>query len=727
MHSTLNRQLPTLFVPEFIAPAGKRAHELMPFEIGLMDCETGLTVDRATYGPDRMYELVFKTPSKGQPNAMFPDPFGTQLPIRSLPISFIDKTHVFDRATSEQKPFVAYLGYDGLSDCKNIELPCGITMGLLVHVRGETVRNTFNRNLSQIIPFRLPCCDDCASDISGNLTVDTIIDAIESAPFYANHYFKAEKVMSCCPAEGPFSKKFYHTFKLDVCDNGDSRALAKVQSNYPGMKVERVSRVDSTSTYEVCIPLAFTGETISNIEGALDAYNADPTQANLDTYNQIVDAAIQSEIPNTLPAPLVMSNVKQLVCDECPDCPSTFTVVPETDKYIVCFNSPAAAGVGTFEEFKESYYSDPMVAPDTIEGLVQAAGAMVTGFVADSAELLGEDCDKVTIQVCVDKGTDLTEHGLADVSVTHIGVCEGYCEGEATVDWCPGEVKYKISRVMCMTLKDPDCGGDFLEDVINAVKDREDVIADSISVVKSNGCITEYTLEQCNNKCLEDGCDTFGKDGAKFDDLPAVKHGLWAACKCEGWTFDDDGCPVPPEAELQSCRAGIKFTGAFIDREILECTWAIDDKVDREPIEIEVSVIKDVNDVDNGDVCHTLEIPWTVVQQGSYAEGRGEYLARKEVTGREYELYRYFNPKRELGNLLQHRLGYEYLVDPTKFYNCISLYHNSNRNRYANHHPTGATREIIMLAVDKDNVTLFNRLKDWLNGTLLSMGHMRLL
>lgn len=708
--TSFNRSLPTVLLPESIVEAGKRAHQLKPFEMGLIDCDTGLTVDVASFAPDKTYKLVYKSPSKGLANGMFPDQFGTQLPIESLPLGTIDKVHAFDKATSKQTPFVAYLGFDGLSDCKTLDLPCSEDFAIDITVRGETVRNTFNRNLTQLIPFTLPCCDDCTTATKAEVIADAIIDAVKTTPYYAKNYFKAEKVLSCCPPQVPFDKSYFKTYQLTVCDDGSSRALAKVQAQYPTWDVVVVDRDNPYTTYEVCIPLVFVQGDQDAIDAAKVLLDAEtPGTTEYDDALVVWEAAVQDAIDNAttadLPADFTMVNVKALECDECPDCPDTFTKVDAGFKYIVTVLN---------EDNTDDWAGD-------VETLTAALS--IPNYIADTAQFIATEGDSVTIQVIT--SAEIPDTPIADLAWVFIGESQGFCSGSSTVTWCPKDDKYKIERTMCMLIADDECGNDYLTEIKASLVDYTDIDQDSIVVKATNNCITEYTLTQTNNACLEDGCDTFGKDGAQFDNVPAFLTANWTMCECADWTVDDDGCPVPPEVVTDNCRAGVKFTAGLIDSETLDCVWSIDDNIEREPLTLEVSLVPNSNNPNVNTLCEPLSVDWTVVQEGTMADGRGEFVARQEVTSREYELYNYFNPKQELGNLMRIRSGFEYAARPDKFYNHITLFHNSNINRY--HNNTNSTRECIMIYVDKDNVPFLEELKDFFNKTLLSQGNIKLL
>jgi len=704
--TSFNNSVTRFFAPTAIAPSGLRAWEMKGGEIAIIDCDTGLTVDSAKKAPDKSYNLFYKSHSKGLENSLFRDQFGKELPIKSMRITCIDKAICDDSAGNPQETFLAYLGFDGLDKCKNLDLKCGETYSLQVTVRSQVVRNTFNKNLVQNIPFKTGCCEGCDEQAKAEVVLESILEAVKNSPYYAKNYFRINGVKSCCPEDEPFPKKLWKNWTLTLCDAGNNRDLGKVQSFYRDYDVCKIERENPYSTYQVCLPDGVT------------------------------------------PEPYVQKNIRQLVCDECPTCPDEFTKIDAGDKYTACFYSPLLADPS--DAYTVDYYADPTTAPETIDGLVEALAANVPGYVAESASVLGTTCDDVTLQVCVEEGTDLKEHGIAGLTVTHIGKCQGSCEGEKETEWCEGDPLYRISRKKCITLDKPDCeeGVELtLEDDLSVclaasaygVSEKaalvlatggvgvyepgditeQNVIVGSLEIVDQTDCLIKYTIEQCS-QCLEDGCDWFGKDGAEFPNIPPKDSFIWQDCECEGWTFDDAGCPIPPVVEDKDCCIGLRFEGALVDREDLgACLYDINDHIERDPITLEVAIIASP-DTEGYDACNMFEIPWTVVRYGKYTRGRGEYAARQERLSREYDGYDYYNPRMENGGLMRLREGNVYDINPMKNYNYIQLYHNSNHNKHHSH--SSHIRERIFIAVDTENPQLLDKLKTYFNATLLSHG-----
>ena len=706
MNNNLNRNLKTVFLPKAIAKAGLRTYEMTPFTMGLLDVDTQRLVDAADYCTDKKYQLVYKGSSKGDGNAMFPDKTGNKLTLRSHEFTQIDRLHAPDALDYKGRPFIGYLGYDGISDCKSLNFPCGETFGLLVRVSGQTVRNVFGKDMEEIIPFTTGCCEDCSLDEACSRTVDTIREAFETSSFYVKNYVKLEQVKSCCPEEAPFDKVRFAKFCITVCDTGDSKALADVQLQYPTFDIEVIKTKDSFTTYEICIKCEFLPADQVAVEAAQVAYDAavvTEVQVDIDTalvaLNDAIALAQTNADAECMPADYILTDT---VLAECEECPTGFTKVE--------------AGVKLLVE---------MVFDGVEEDALVAVQALIPDAV--SASMIGCTAGVGTFEVVVPSTFDLTQV-IADVKFRKVGDVAVRCvlDTPMAISWSKCGEAYKIVRTLCMTKKNDDCDADELAQVIAQYADSKSVVQGSVVIKATNDCNTTYELIQENNACLEDGCDTYGKDGAKFDDVPTYEGFYWEMCKCEGWTVDATGCPVAPVVEDDNCLCGLKFTGAMVNEECIPCAFSIHDAIEREPLIIEVSIIDMAT---KGDVCDQLEIDWTVVQRGKMAEGRGDLVARQEALSRNYDGQYYIDPKSENGILLQKRLGVEYGSDACKTYTHVDAYLTYSRlGQSAFSSATHNThRELVKVFIEADNTAFVEEVKTFFNQIVAVKGGCKLL
>lgn len=732
----INKPLRTVFVVKSILDAGKRKHEMVPYQLGLFDESTDLSVNVATYCQDKLYRFYWKSPSEGSPTPFFGDERNAKLPLKSTPISRIKRKFAFENANGIPVPQVSYLGWDGVSPCNSLKFECGKTYGLQITARGRNVRDVHGRNFTEVVSFNTGCCDGCSLDEGCEKVVDSIMKAINTESFYlANRFFKAEKVKSCCEAATPFARTIFERYRLRVPDTGDSHALAAVQNQY-SFPVTRVAREGVDSIYEVVvkkiptptltvISVTATGNATLNRRHNVNASLASvvltiPASTGVNDVIEVVNVGLTNNTVTTVGGysgsvatgdglrlvgngsggwlvrafnTFANYTTTGLTIADCEDCPTGFTLQEGYDSYIVNVNGDQSFDPLTF-----------------VSGTYTSV---------QEAKILGVINGRSTIQFRVTAGAAQVQ--APGHVLTALGSTGSYCLSDTTqsFSWYKDSEAYKVSRKLCVTRAIPDCG-DLLSETnlfVAFATTLPDYVAGSAAVNLAGDCVAQYSLEQYNNSLLEDGCDTFGKDGAKFDRIQSFDSFVLEPCGCDGWTFDVDGCPIaPPEAGLEDCRCGIKFTTSFYDQTTDACYFNPTDALLVDPIELEVQIISP--DID---YCDIPQIPFRVVQHPQIVQGLGQFVLRDVIKNRYYDNYLFVDADMENSQRLTKVLGYDFGVDVTKLYHHFNLVHNSTieRDSFVSDSPI---MEEIVLYVEAANIPLQNQLKMFLNGTLLSGG-----
>ena len=669
-----NKQIPTAMVVESIAPAGKRPDEILPMQLGLLDEQTQLTVDSDTYHPDKRYRFIYQPPFKGM-NHGEGTPFGGDersalVPILSQPLGFVDRAHKFADADPDGKPFIGYLGYDSVAACKTIDnLKCNTTYGIQMKVIGKPVRDVFFRNHEEIATFSTDCCDDCTTTERVEKIIEKIHKAIHSQMFYLpKNFVDVEIVKDCCPTETPFTQYNFKEYTLTIQDTGDQKALAVVQRAYPELEVKRVSYKGITSVYSVC-------------KACVETTPDDPNTP--DTNEQVWTC--------TAPTDFTQTGTALLNCDTCP---TGFTKVDAAQVFVMTV---------------------PKASADVLAD-VQAVYATAT-----AATLLSETNTDWTAEVVMPAAFDGTV--AANTMIQKIGDQSAACvqTTPVTTAWVEGEDYYKIARALKLTIANKECDGtDYLAEMTEAFATRTDIVPGSLAIANAGDCNSEYTLLQYNNECLKNGCDTFGKDGAKFDLFAGFMGFEWLPDGCEGWTFDGDGCPVAPaDPEVLDCRVGLKFTGKFIEREDIRNFHDPEAQIEVDPVRVEVTLVKQWNSPFSGEpICQEELLPWTVVQEPKIPQGLGEFAFRTVLHSRFYDNQIFINPNSEMAARWNDTLGYELGVDPKELYHHIDLYHNARP--YEEAIMDGQrTREHLCFFTKASNAPLQQELATFLNKTVL--------
>lgn len=645
----LNRSLDQIFNVKAIAPAGLELHDLKPFQLAVFDEKTQRTV--AAPLPKQKFSLVWKSPSKGIGGA-FPDQFNAKVPIKSLPICYVDNVSVFESATDERKVFEAYLGWNGISACKGLKFECGTPYQIVIHAKGKPVRDVMGgRDFTETIPFMMDCCEDCTIETSTRAALTKVVKAIQNDAFYVNRFFDVHPLYSCVPEATPFAETAFTDYCLTLCDLGDDNALGEVQVAYQSINIRRADRIGANSVYQV------------------DCASAQPA-AYVTTARQPAD---------------------------CDTCPAGFTLGVARKKYIV---STENTGVGV----------DAAAWLAEVK-LIDQSGADPFETAVSATRLSYEDGTS-TYEVLMPLAFTSTAV-YPNTTYMYVGNVAATCTQTTPVStaWVACGTKYKIKRTMQATIKNGDCADPDADlDALTAYYDGfDDIVDGSVEAALAGDCITTYTLEQWSN-CLEDGCDWKGSDTAKFADVPTYNGVNWVPIECEGWTFDEEGVPVPPApAEAEACRLGIKFVGKNFENDLIECASDIYDSVETEGIELEVTISQyDLQP------CNIMDVSWTVVQLPTTQQGLGITYLRQEIHDRQYQQYAYHSNRESDGAMLAGRRANSFTFDPDKLYHTVDLYHQYDANRSAQSHDA-STREHITLAVEADKTLLFSQVKTLVN------------
>lgn len=649
---SINNQVTTLFHVKAIAPAGLKLHELHPFQVALFDEKTQRTVASVESCKNKPFSFVWRSPSKGI-SGPFPDLFDVKKPLKSLQVTDVHDIH-YGKAQTERKPFIGYLGYDGISICKTLTFGCNKTYEIVIHVKGKPVRDVFQgRDRTETISFHTGCCENCDEVENARVTLGKMVNEIQTNSNYVNKFFDVEQVYNICPAPDPFTRVAFTDYCISICDTGDDGALAAVQNQYQGLKVTRSARVDATSTYKV-------------------------------------------ECASALPAAYVQTGT---VLPNCVTCPSGFTASTARKKYIVTIDN---AGTGT--------------TPANWLTEVQAAGAF---SVAVAATRLSRNGSVSVYEVLVPTNFVEPATPIADTTFSFVADVGVTCTQTTpiTTVWTACGTSYKIIRTLCMTLKNSDCGNPAadLAAITAYYATTPDIVSASLVQDTAGDCLSLYEIQQYSN-CVVDGCDTVGADKATFKDLPPYLGQSWSMCKCEGWTLDVDGCPVPPTPTLENAQIGLKFTGKIFATDRVACASDVWDDFENEGVTIEVALTDKTLEM-----CNQPVVDWYVAQWPTLENGRGIWYALEEAQSREYNGYRYHSPREVDGSLLANRLGFNYTIDHEKFYDHLSIYHEYHRTTGSVNN-SSTTREMVMLVVETTKTDLIAQLKTMLNGISSAQG-----
>jgi hypothetical protein len=388
-------------------------------------------------------------------------------------------------APKKARNHVVTIGYDGVDTTKTMSVQKDETYKLRITVKGSPVSRFINHDIyhdfivTTICPD--PCTDNCDDPTPCPVVAEDFAKQINAHPFLSP-FIKAEAIFLCDTPVTPVSVA-QDLYCLDVCDTGDSNALAEVQRQFPTMDVNRVDRTGSISQYQVCIPEA---------DGAPDDFTTANTRV----------------IPN------------------CATCPTGYTLVDKLYKVEVKRDDAGSAGNLT-----------------TLEGDYTGESAGLTErlsyeFGTSTYILYFPTLALAQTAVATPSGNDLVILG---------GTIESVCtiDDATDVSWTFCGDRYKTTRTLTLTLA-KDCGGDDrltdLETYYGADSSEVTVYLNDLSLVPGSlairtagDCGDVYEVEQYNDECLIDPCS--GYDVPSFKTIQGFEGAVWVE--------DEDASGVP--------------------------------------------------------------------------------------------------------------------------------------------------------------------------------------
>lgn len=645
------------WVVKSVATEGMGTHELKPFQFGIFN-EDWKAITAGTFQSSNFIRFVSGSPNTGQipttgnlrnfaNNGQVDESFKTpKLHGRDLNSVRVAKP------VKTPLPVIRYLGYDGIDSSKSLNIECGKTYGIQINIYGLPVSMLYpGGQMSEIIEISAPCCDDCADgcDIENlcGSEMDTWVNRFNSSTF-ASQFVLAEKVVDSCGGPVPVETSFTN-YSLTLCDEGDEIALARVVNTYPTLNIKRTSRLGGNSTYEVCRLTA---------DGLPTAYDI----ANL-----------------YFPA-------------DCGECPSGYTVVEGGDIwYVTITNTNTDLNAGAW-----------LTAVNTFLGSALATSATKIGYAYGSSTYI--------VVVPADTAIPTVTGG----SVINTGQTkEDYCTSTTypSTAWVAGDVYYKITRTMQVQIAVPDCAGDpadRLAEVEALIGARADYVASSAEMSDSTDCMEIYTVEQYNNACLEDGCDTLAV--AKFDTLPAFMGEIWTE-------VPSDTAYTP-----ETCSCGFKFTGAFIDTSSRGCAWDPCDFINYDPVRFEVGLVEFTREGIKVPIpCDGSVAPITNGPEPRVTFLSGQEVLREIITYRYYKSEHFFSNSVEDGFNYQAAEGLKYGIDVDKFYYAVYTNWNVDENWRDNTMDLGARRELALYFEESD-IMVMQQVLNQLNTYATSVG-----
>lgn len=625
------------------------------------------------------------------------------------------------------KQDIVQIGWDGVNACDSLAFECGKSYRFKVNVSGEDVFRTFSRPLYRLIEFKTACCadgdcvDTCDDGVACKTYAKKLAQLINDDP-ELRYFVKAEAVSSDYAA----TTATHNLFTLSLCDNGDITALATVQAAYPTLKISRIARVDSISTYQACVamsapdtpapPSSFTptsptllaacgvcptGYTTTDeqnvysvlrpLAGTEDLNDGTAQQTFADLIGTAYETATKVTFDGTVTNVDVAADTITLTAHgfETGDKvtysngggTSITGITSGTDYYIIRVDADTVKIATTVALANAGTARDLTVvgvgAAHTFTPVITATFQSVSGGTA-------------LVQLKTPGGVELTAQAADTVLFSHTEPAQCTPPANSAVAWVEGEERYRTTRTLCITIGKNCEGVNRLADLQAFYANTPD-LASAITVDTSGNCADTYTVDQYSNACMEDGCDS--EAIPTFDPIQSFEGFSWEECPC-----------ATDPAEDPAVLCGVRVTGAFVDTRFGDCSFEPTDYFSARPLRISISQVDE-----SGNPCST-GTKVTKIQNGQVATQSGEWLRRQYLKSASLEAYNIWNNDPRIREVFdQQVLSF---IDKNKSYVVYYVVYTMNRNRanWATQHPSDKFETMIAVPVGTSATSIENLL-----------------
>jgi len=576
------------------------------------------------------------------------------------------------------------IGYDGINDCYSLDYECGKTYTYKVRVWGEDVYGTFLRPIDRFISVPTDCCDgddctdSCDDGVSCKKYAQRLADIINNDP-ELQYFVRAEAITSDSVPVTPT----HRLYCLSICDNGDQQALAAVRQAYPTMSITRIDREDSISTYQFC-----------NIITAGAPANFTPT-----------------------------ANVLLAVCNECP---SGYTLVAESDLYVV--NRPLAGTEVLNTDAARQTYANTVLASYNVATFNGATAVDPTtnqitipnhGFVAGTSFVYSNGGG--TTIVGLTSGNTYYVKTVVDANNFTLSATNGGAVIDITADGVGAAHTFTFVGSTATFLSQNGAVAN-VQIKLEAGLTRSAVLADTITQIATNqaycqpGAITPVAWSACGDRykttrtlglTLEKECDSTNRLAdliafyANAEDVVPGSITLSLAGTCsDNYTIQqysneclEDGCltnavpefdilqsfegfpwgdiPCAVETEDPATLCGVRIEAAYEDTRFGGCTFSPTDYYSIRPLKLEITEFDD-SGLPCAEQTHSRKI-----RNSSMATQSGEYVIRQLIGSNKYRAFGEFYHDPRMREVLDAEL--HEIIDRNKFYNLYYLKVKQNR------------------------------------------------
>lgn len=589
------------------------------------------------------------------------------------------------------------LGWDGVNDCTALSFKSNSDYRYFIEIFGEDVNNIYLKNIIREISVHTKCdvnteCSDgnCNTPVAPVPYAYQLADQINTHP-ELKFFVKADVIRSDYAA----TTATHRLWQISLCDDGTVMALGAVEAQV-GVKLERISRFGTTSTYQFCAPIGGTGVGTAVLSsatvGSITVTNAGSNYATAPTVTLVggggsgatATAAVSGGVitgftvtaagtgytsaPTVVLsggyAPTGFTPTGDILLLYCGTCPSGYTTVAARDIYVVTRALSASDDLNSAAD-RQTF-----------------ANTVTTAYSGTLGVFLTYDAGVAKVEFKVAPGTVVTpiNSDLVVKTSTTPDVCTP--AAGTTLAWTASGDRYKIKRTLCFTLQ-KKCGtADRLNDIKAFYATDPNIVLGSIRIKTAGTCNDVYEIQQWSQECSVDGCLT----------SPVKTYAPIQSF--EGFAFGD--CPCPDLAEGDTTvKVGVIITAAYTGTTFGGPSFNPDDYYSVKPLRVRIFPAVDAPGMigqqhgTGHSPCSPLEVSRRL-SFGQMSTQSGEFVLREYIKAKRYSVHGEFYHDVRLREVLDSNALD--IVDTKKSY--VTYHLKFKQNRSGQNHSGDRSAEI---------------------------------
>jgi hypothetical protein len=332
------------------------------------------------------------------------------------------------------------------------------------------------------------------------------------------------------------------------------------------------------------------------------------------------------EVVNLVSAPASFAPTSDVLLAACGACPVGYTLVAGYDVWVV------SRQLNTTTDLDDSA-SQIVFAASIVTAYSATAGTGVYLGVSEGVARVKFNIASGTVVVPASATADAVEKLAAQPATCTPGAV-------SAISWVQSGSGYTTTRTLKVTILDQDCSGAVIATTADVLASLSGVVSYvSGSVLDATGvdvCSKSFTISQKSNM-MTDLCES--PDVATYDALPTFKGVQWTEVIASG-------------VANTTVKAGIRITAPYFSVKFGDSSYAPDEFVDSEPMQMELSIY----DQSGAPCLFALNGLGKKTRQGKYRRLSGEFVAKQIIRGGAYFTYEQWQADPRLREVLDNNI-----------------------------------------------------------------------